>query len=484
MHDRTFCPQDKRQDGYLDDDRSRCPMSLISASIFRSYDIRGIVDRDLNEAVIEEIGRAIGSEARSRGVSMLVLGRDGRLSGESLQRALCQGLLLTGVEVIDIGCVPTPLLYFSAHELAGGSGLMLTGSHNPPEYNGIKIMLAGETLFGDAIQDLYRRTTQQDYCHGSGVCRQEDVREEYLHRLSGRMTLGRPLKVVVDGGNGVAGLTAPALLTRLGCEVIELYCEVDGHFPHHHPDPSQPGNLQALIEAVAEQQADIGLAFDGDGDRLGVVSCRGEIIWPDRLLMLFARDLLRRHPGAEVIFDIKCSRNLAKVIAQSGGRPEMWCTGHSQLKARMQERGALLAGEMSGHLFLKEGWYGFDDALYAAARLLELLAAAGKDCGSLFADLPDMVNTPELHVTMAEGEHFSFMSRLMRQHHQFAGAELTTIDGLRVDYEDGWGLIRASNTTPALVLRFEAESEAAMCRIQNEFKQLMLQLEPELSIPF
>lgn len=459
-------------------------MSSIPASIFRSYDIRGVVDRELDEAVVEEIGRAIGSEGRSRGISTLVLGRDGRLSGPRLMTALCRGLLATGIDIIDIGCVPTPLLYFSAYRHAGGSGVMLTGSHNPSDYNGIKIMLEGETLFGGAIQEIYRRTNQQDYRLGCGVRRQEDVREEYLQQLANRITLKRPLKVIVDSGNGVAGLTVPALLSRLGCEVIELFCEVDGHFPHHHPDPSQPENLQDLIAAVMEKQADIGLAFDGDGDRLGVVSCRGEIIWPDRLLMLFACDLLRRHPGAEVIYDIKCSRNLGKVITQHGGHPEMWRTGHSLLKARMQERGALLAGEMSGHFFLKEGWYGYDDALYAAARLLELLAANKYGCDSLFADLPDMLNTPELHVKMAEGDQHAFMDRLMRQRHHFVGAELTTIDGLRVDYEDGWGLIRASNTTPTLVLRFEAESEEAMHRIQNDFKKLMLKLESNLHIPF
>lgn len=456
----------------------------IPATIFRSYDIRGVVDRDLNEAVVGEIGRAIGSEARSRGISVLALGRDGRLSGPRLHPALCQGLLACGIDIIDIGCVPTPLLYFAAYHFAGGSGVMLTGSHNPPDYNGIKIMLGGETLFGEGIQELFRRTQQQDYCHGTGMLQRKDAQQEYLTQLTDRITLARPLKVVIDAGNGVAGLTAPALLSRLGCEVVELYCDVDGQFPHHHPDPSQPENLQALIAAVREQQADIGVAFDGDGDRLGVVSCRGEVIWPDRLLMLFARDLLSRHPGANVIYDVKCSRNLGQVIEQHGGRPEMWRTGHSLLKARMQERGALLAGEMSGHLFLKEGWYGYDDALYAAARLLELLSADGTGCDSLFASLPDMLNTPELHVTMPEGEHHAFMQRLMNQRHHFVGAELTTLDGLRVDYAEGWGLIRASNTTPALVLRFEAESGEAMHRIQDIFKQLMLKLEPNLQIPF
>lgn len=459
-------------------------MSPIPASIFRSYDIRGVVGRDLDEDVVEAIGRAIGSEARSRGIASLALGRDGRLSGPLFSAALCEGLLATGIDVIDAGCVPTPLLYFAACTVAGGSGVMLTGSHNPADYNGIKVMLAGETLFGEGIQALYRRISQQDYLHGRGERRQQDAAEEYLLQLATRITLARPLKVVVDCGNGVAGLTAPALFSRLGCEVVELFCEVDGHFPHHHPDPNRPENLQSLIAAVREQRADIGLAFDGDGDRLGVVSCDGEIIWPDRLMMLFARDLLSRHPGAEVIYDIKCSRNLGRLVAEYGGHPEMWRTGHSLLKARMQERGALLAGEMSGHLFLKEGWYGFDDALYAAARLLELLAADGRGCGRLFAELPDMVNTPELHVVMAEGEPHAFMRRLLAQRHRFSQARLTTIDGLRADYNDGWGLVRASNTTPTLVLRFEAENEDALRRIQNNFRELMLQLEPNLHIPF
>lgn len=481
---KTVSALGNRDDGPANGRADRRWMRSVPASIFRAYDIRGVVDRDLDEAVVEEIGKAIGSEAQARGISSLVLGRDGRLSGPRLLAPLVKGLLATGIEIIDLGCVPTPLLYFSASLLAGGSGVMLTGSHNPSNYNGIKIMLGGETLYGEAIQDIFRRTRERDYCHGSGTWRHEDTRDEYLQQLADRITLARPLKVVIDAGNGVAGLTAPALFVRLGCEVVELYCEVDGHFPHHHPDPNQPENLQALVAAVKRERADIGLAFDGDGDRLGVVSCRGEIIWPDRLLMLLARDLLKRHPGAEVIYDVKCSRNLGREIKRHGGHPEMWHSGHSRLKARMQERGALLAGEMSGHLFLKEGWYGHDDALYAAARLLALLADSGDDCGSLFADLPDMLNTPELHLAMAEGEPHAFMERLMQLRHHFAGAELTTIDGLRVDYDDGWGLLRASNTTPSLVLRFEAESEVAMHRIQNDFKQLMLQLEPDLQIPF
>jgi phosphomannomutase/phosphoglucomutase len=456
----------------------------IPVSIFRRYDIRGVVGRDLDEFVTRQIGRAIGSEARSRGIDALVLGRDGRQSGPLLSAALCEGLQASGVSVIDIGVVPTPLLYFAAHTQSGGSGVMLTGSHNPPQYNGIKIMLAGETLYGEAIQGLYRRIDRQDFTHGAGRHQQAAVREAYLQRLSSAVTLARPLKVVVDCGNGVGAVTAPELFSRLGCEVVPLFCEVDGDFPNHHPDPNRPENLQALIAAVQTHQADIGLAFDGDGDRLGVISCRGEIIWPDRLLMLFARDLLSRHPGAEVIYDIKCSRNLGRVIAEYGGRPEMWRTGHSLLKARMQERGALLAGEMSGHLFLKEGWYGFDDALYAAARLLQLLAVDERGCEALFSELPDMLNTPELHVAVGEGEHHALMERLMGQTHRFDGARLTTIDGLRVDYDDGWGLVRASNTTPTLVLRFEAESEAALQRIQNEFRIVLRELEPNLPLPF
>lgn len=457
---------------------------VVPETLFRAYDIRGRVGLELDAAVVRTLGRAIGSEARSRGIDRLALGRDGRLSSPPLAAALAEGLCESGVTVLDVGCVPTPLLYFAAISRSEGSGVMLTGSHNPPDYNGIKVMLGGDTLHGEAIQSLRRRIAERDFATATGRLEDCAVVDDYLQRLNEKVTLARPLKVVVDCGNGVGGLVVPALLRRLGCAVVELYCEVDGRFPHHHPDPNQPENLQALQAAVMAQGADIGLAFDGDADRLGVVSCRGEIIWPDRLLMLFARDLLTRHPGAEVIFDIKCSRNLGQVVEQAGGRPQMWRSGHSLLKARMRERGALLAGEMSGHLFLAEGWFGFDDALYAAARLLQLLAADERGAAALFDELPDMLNTPELHLAMAEGEAPALVGQLLQRTEAFAGARLTTIDGLRADYGDGWGLVRASNTTPTLMLRFEAESAAAMERITGVFRAAILQLRPELKLPF
>lgn len=452
--------------------------------IFRAYDIRGRVGEELDAQTVRLIGCAIGSEAQDRGISRLAVGRDGRLSSPELSSALADGLISTGLALVDVGCVPTPLLYYAACTHCGGSGIMLTGSHNPPQYNGIKIMLGGETLFGDAIQALYQRIAASQFITGEGRLEPFPVIDEYIARLSTTVSLSRPLKVVVDGGNGVAGLVVPGLLRQMGCQVEELFCEVDGSFPHHHPDPNQPENLQPLRDAVVSGGADIGLAFDGDADRLGVVSCRGEIIWPDRLLMLFARDLLSRHPGAEVIYDIKCSRNLERVIAEAGGKPQMWRTGHSLLKARMQERGALLAGEMSGHLFLKEGWFGFDDALYAAAKLLELMAQDQRGAAALFDELPDMLNTPELHVEMADDDAHAFVERLQHHCDVFADARLTTIDGLRADYDDGWGLVRASNTTPTLVLRFEAQNESALRRIENVFRSVLLALRPDLKLPF
>ncbi len=456
----------------------------IQETIFRTYDIRGRVGDELDTEVVDTIARAIGSEAGERGIHKVALGRDGRLSSPELCRAVADGLCASGLEVLDIGCVPTPLLYYAAMTRCEGSGVMVTGSHNPPDYNGIKVMLAGETLYGDAIQSLMQRILGQRFLSGEGARESVRLGEEYIERLCRQVSLLRPLRVVVDCGNGVAGVIAPELLRRLGCEVIELYCDVDGRFPHHHPDPNQPENLQTLQQRVVAEEADIGLAFDGDGDRLGVVSCRGEIIWPDRLLMLFSRDLLSRHPGADVIYDIKCSRNLGRVIEQAGGRPQMWRTGHSLLKARMQEVGALLAGEMSGHLFLKEGWFGFDDAFYATARLLQIMAADARGAAAIFDELPDMINTPELHVAMAEGEANRLVASLQGQPEIFGSAGLTTMDGVRADYEDGWGLVRASNTTPTLVLRFEAETETALKRIEGIFRSAIRRWNPEIELPF
>ncbi len=455
----------------------------VDPSIFRAYDIRGLVSSSLTPDVVYEIGRAIGSEAYERGQQTVVVARDGRLSGPELTDALIRGLVATGRDVKDIGQVPTPVLYFAAQYLDTLSGVMVTGSHNPPEYNGLKIVLAGETLANHAIQDLRRRIQDGDLLSGEGSVEQIDVLPDYIERIRADVILPRPMKVVVDCGNGVAGEAAPRLLKALGCEVVELYCEVDGRFPNHHPDPSKIENLGALIQAVGDQGADIGLAFDGDGDRIGVVASGGEVVWPDRLMMLYSMDILNRNPGGLIIYDVKCSRNLAKIIRDFGGDPLMAQTGHSLIKAKMRETGALLAGEMSGHIFFQERWYGFDDALYSAARLLEILANDHRSSSNVFAMLPDSMNTPELNVPMQEGEPHVFMDRLLASAH-FENAHVHTIDGMRVEFADGWGLVRASNTTPVLVLRFEADDETALQRIQEEFRRVMLQVEPELELPF
>ncbi|QBQ53658.1 phosphomannomutase/phosphoglucomutase [Nitrosococcus wardiae] len=455
----------------------------IAASIFKAYDIRGVVGETLTSETVYEIGRAIGSEAHAQGQQNIIVGRDGRLSGPELSQSLIEGLRATGREVVDIGVVPTPVLYFATQYLSTGSGVMLTGSHNPPHYNGMKIMLRGETLALDAIQALRHRIDSGDYTSGTGDLQAVDVVPDYIERVTSDVKLIRPLKIVVDCGNGAAGEVAPRLFRALGSEVIELYCEIDGQFPHHHPDPSQSENLEDLINKVKEEGADLGLAFDGDGDRLGVIDSQGRIIWPDRQLMLYAMDVLSRHPGATILYDIKCSRHLDQIITEYGGSPLMWKTGHSLIKAKMRETGALLAGEMSGHLFFKERWFGFDDALYAGARLLEILAADTRTSGEVFAALPEAVSTPELRVEMAEGEHFRFMERLLHQA-QFPDAAVTTIDGLRVDFEEGWGLVRPSNTTPCLVLRFEANDGEALERIKDTFRRLLLEVDPSLALPF
>ncbi len=457
----------------------------IPASIFRAYDIRGIVAQTLTANVVYDIGRAFGSEAKEQGAQTIVVGRDGRTSSMALSKALIEGLCDSGRDVIDIGQVPTPVLYFATHYLSARSGIMVTGSHNPAEYNGLKLVLQGETLAEAAIQRLYQRIVNGDYIDSvsRGSISQQSLSADYMARVAGDVNLVRELKVVVDCGNGVAGDVAPQLLRVLGCDVIELYCEVDGSFPHHHPDPSQPENLQELTVAVKRHEADIGIAFDGDGDRLGVVDSSGKIIWPDRQMMLFAMDMLEDTPGGLIIYDVKCSRDLRRIVEQHGGEALMWKSGHSRLKAKLKETNALLAGELSGHLFLNDRWYGFDDALYAMARLLEILAKDRRSSADIFMQLPEAISTPELRVALAEGMPFAVMERLKAQA-KFPGAQLITMDGIRAEFEDGWGLVRASNTTPDLTFRFEAESAEALTRIQKIFHDVLLVIEPSLKLPF
>ena len=458
-------------------------MNLPAPEIFKAYDIRGIVDRTLTVEAVEAIGQAIGSEAQARGKRAVCIGRDGRLSGPALSQALARGLQKSGVDVTDIGRVTTPILYFATHHLGTGSGVMVTGSHNPPDYNGLKTMLAGETLSGEDIQRLRKRLESGDLKRGAGSIRSQDVGNAYLERVAGDVKLKRKMRIAVDCGNGIAGAFAPALYRRLGCDVEELFCEVDGTFPNHHPDPSQPENLKDLTAALKKGNAEIGLAFDGDGDRLGVVTKAGKLIFPDRQLMLFAADVLRRNPGAEILFDVKCTRNLAPWIRKHGGRPTMWKTGHSLIKAKMKETGALLAGEMSGHIFFKERWYGFDDGLYAGARLLEFLSGV-PDISAALDELPDSVNTPELQIKLKEGENYALIEKLQKTARFPDAREVITIDGLRVEYSDGFGLARSSNTTPVVVLRFEADDEAALKRIQEDFRRVLRVAAPIAQLPF
>lgn len=458
--------------------------NVVPASIFRAYDIRGIVDEELTPATIYTIGLAIGSENRAQGENKIVVARDGRLSGPTLIKALSEGLQASGCDVIDIGMVPTPLLYFATNTLDTRSGVMLTGSHNPSNYNGLKIVINGETLSEQRIQALYQRIQQNDFNKGDGTLTQyTTIISEYIQRITSDVKLKKSLRVVIDCGNGVAGAVAPQLLRALGCEVFELFCEVDGKFPNHHPDPSIPENLNDLINAVREERAEIGLAFDGDADRLGVVTNEGEIIWPDRQLMLYAIDVLSRNPGATIIYDIKSTSHLENVIKEHGGQPLMWKTGHSLVKAKLRETGALLAGEMSGHTFFKERWFGFDDGMYTAARLLEILSASENSSSEIFAEIPNSVNTPELKLPIAEERKFIFMDKF-KQQAKFAEAKITTIDGLRADFVDGWGLVRPSNTSPYLILRFEAVDEDGLKRIQALFREQLLALDKDLVLPF
>jgi len=451
--------------------------------IFKAYDIRGIVGKTLTPDTVERIGQAIGSECRARNQMRVVVGRDGRLSGPDLVAALARGLNSTGCDVIDIGMVPTPVVYFATHFLGTHTGVAVTGSHNPPDYNGLKMMIGGETLSGEAIQKLRARILNNDLTTGQGMTTQKDVRAAYVERIVSDIKLGRNLKIAVDCGNGVAGELAPQLFRKLGCDVTELFCEVDGNFPNHHPDPAKPENLKDLIAEVTRGGYDVGLAFDGDGDRCGVIAPDGTIIWPDRQMILYARDVLSRQPGGEIIYDVKCSRTLDAEIRKAGGKPTMWKTGHSFIKAKLKESGALLAGEMSGHTFFKERWYGFDDGLYTGARLLELLSRDSRKPLDIFHALPNTVNTPELNLKFAEGEHYAFMKKLLANA-DFPDAKVTTIDGLRVDFPDGFGLVRPSNTTPVLVFRFEADNAAALTRIQERFRALMTASQSGLALPF
>lgn len=457
--------------------------SQVPRSIFRAYDIRGIVGETLTEEGVLIIGQAIATQALSVGQKSIVIARDGRLHSPTLSASLAKGIQSTGCDVVDIGMLPTPVLYFATHHLDTQSGVMITGSHNPANYNGLKIVIAGETLSGEAIQNLYQRIEKDDFASGEGAYHEHMLLPDYIGTISRDIRLGRMIKVVVDCGNGVAGEAAPMLLSTLGCEVVPLYCDIDGNFPNHHPDPSKPENLQALIDKVREEKAELGLAFDGDGDRLGVVDSDGTIIWPDRQMMLYAIDVLSRQAGADIIYDVKCTRNLAKVIAKHGGKPVMSKTGHSLIKAKMKEIDAELAGEMSGHIFFKERWFGFDDALYTASRLLEIVTAEFRPTAEIFADLPDSVSTPELNISLQEGENIAFIEQLQSQS-QFEDANIITIDGMRVEFKDGWGLVRASNTTPSLVLRFEADDEQSLERIKQVFREQMLTINAELNLPF
>ncbi|WP_186082929.1 phosphomannomutase/phosphoglucomutase [Burkholderia gladioli] len=466
---------------------------MISQSIFKAYDIRGVIGKTLDASVARSIGQAFGSEVRAQGGDAVVVARDGRLSGPDLIAALADGLRAAGVDVVDVGMVPTPVGYFAASvplplPLASGerrvdSCIVVTGSHNPPDYNGFKMVLRGAAIYGEQIQALYRRIVAQDYAEGSGSYQQHDVADAYLQRIVGDIKLARPLKIVVDTGNGVAGELAPRLFKALGCELVELFTEIDGNFPNHHPDPAHPENLQDVIRALKETDAEIGFAFDGDGDRLGVVTKDGQIIYPDRQMMLFAEEVLSRNPGAQIIYDVKCTRNLAPWIREKGGEPLMWKTGHSLVKAKLRETGAPLAGEMSGHVFFKDRWYGFDDGLYTGARLLEILARVA-DPSALLNGLPNAESTPELQLKLEEGENVALIEKL-RQDAKFEGAdEVITIDGLRVEYPDGFGLARSSNTTPVVVLRFEANSAEALERIKGEFRRALTAAKPDAKLPF
>ena len=453
----------------------------IAREIFRAYDIRGVVGETLDAGAVTAVGRAFAAEARASGQRRTVVGGDGRRSTPLLREALTRGLTQGGLDVLDVGTVPTPLAYYATHRLETGTGVMITGSHNPPEYNGLKMVIGGATLAEERIDALRRRIVAGDLSEGPGSVSTVDVAEAYASEVAADVRLARPLRAVVDCGNGVAGLVAPQLLARLGCEVVPLYADVDGSFPNHHPDPAEAANLADLVAAVGNEGADIGIAFDGDGDRLGVVTDRGEIIWPDRAMMLFADHILRQRPGATIVFDVKCSRHLPALIRARGGKPVMWKTGHSHIKAKLRASGAQFGGEFSGHLCFADRWYGFDDAIYSAARLLEVLAAESTPAHAVFARYPAALATPEIKIATTEQAKFDIVAALAA--HDFGSGRVDTIDGVRVDYADGWGLARASNTSPVLSLRFEADDATALARIRDTFAAALRGIDEGLAWP-
>ena len=455
----------------------------ISKDIFRAYDIRGVVENALTPDTVQQIGQAFASEALAQNQKTVIIGRDGRLSSPELAQRLSEGLRAGGCDVIDIGMVPTPVLYYATHKLKTGTGIMVTGSHNPPQYNGLKMLIDGNTLYGDDIKAFYHRIIEGNINKGEGNHTEQDVMPDYLDTIVNDINIERPLNIAVDCGNGVAGVLATELFTRLGCKVTELFCDVDGNFPNHHPDPSKPENLLDLQNSMKANNLDIGLAFDGDGDRVGILDDKQNVLWADRQMMLYSADVLKRKPGAQIIFDIKSTSNLATYIKNLGGDPLMWKTGHSFIKAKMKETGAELAGEMSGHIFFKERWFGFDDGLYSAARMLEIVSQHNGPCSELFETLPDSFNTPELQINFDEGEHYKFMTKFIEEA-EFPNAEIVTIDGIRVNYPEGWGLIRPSNTTPSLVLRFEANDENTLKKIQNIIREQLLAIDSNLVLPF
>lgn len=471
----TIAQQSRYQDQILDN---------LDPMIFREYDIRGIVGQTLTNDIVYFIGQAFGSFVREANAIEVAIARDGRVSGQDLAMSLAQGIMASGCHVIDLGPAPTPVLYYATHILPDRTGIMLTGSHNPADYNGMKIVLNGKMFAGKAIQQLYQRLQTKKFLSGKGSYRELHLNEHYCRKLTQNIHLQKPLRIVVDAGNGITALLAPDCFEALGCEVEKLYCEVDGNFPNHHPDPGDPNNLRDLIHTVKSKQADVGFAFDGDGDRLGIVTPAGQIVYPDRLLMLFAKDVLSKHPHGNIIFDVKCTDQLAPLIREYGGEPIMWKTGHSLIKAKIAETAAILAGEMSGHFFFNDKWYGFDDAIYAGARLLEILASSSQNLDELFAAFPNAVNTPELKINVREEEKFSLMQTLIDQANFHDAKEVMTIDGLRVSFTDGWGLVRPSNTTPCLILRFEALNQTIMTKIQQLFREWLLSVKPDLVLPF